>query len=99
MAGRPVALTFPPGAGGLDTLRLQCVLHAGGRPGDLVQGAATLDASFGTGCVLPTVTAATSAPVLASTATRNPLSQGYWGTHSASAELLDANPLYPGLQL
>jgi nickel/cobalt transporter (NicO) family protein len=32
VAARPVALTFPPGAGGLTTLRLQCVLHADARP-------------------------------------------------------------------
>ncbi len=31
---RAVALSFPPGAGGLSTLRLQCVLHAAGRPKD-----------------------------------------------------------------
>jgi nickel/cobalt transporter (NicO) family protein len=30
---RPAGLTFPPGAGGLTTLRLQCVLHADARIG------------------------------------------------------------------
>jgi nickel/cobalt exporter len=34
VTGRPTTLTFPPGAGGLTTLRLQCALHAGGRVRD-----------------------------------------------------------------
>jgi ABC-type nickel/cobalt efflux system permease component RcnA len=34
VTGRPTTLTFPPGAGGLTTLRLQCALHAGGRVHD-----------------------------------------------------------------
>jgi nickel/cobalt exporter len=32
LAATPVALTFPPGAGGLTTQRLQCILHGSGRP-------------------------------------------------------------------
>ena len=31
LTARPAGLTFPPGAGGLTTLRLQCVLHADAR--------------------------------------------------------------------
>jgi nickel/cobalt transporter (NicO) family protein len=34
VSGRSTALTFPPGAGGLTTLRLECALHADGRVGD-----------------------------------------------------------------
>jgi nickel/cobalt exporter len=34
VTARPVGLTFPPGAGGLTTLRLGCALHADGRPAD-----------------------------------------------------------------
>lgn len=34
LTARPIGLTFRPGAGGLTTLRLQCVLHADARIGD-----------------------------------------------------------------
>ncbi len=34
VTARPVALTFPAGSGGLETLRLQCLLHADARPAD-----------------------------------------------------------------
>jgi nickel/cobalt exporter len=34
VTGTPIGLTFPPGAGGLTTLRLQCLLHAPAHPAD-----------------------------------------------------------------
>ncbi|RZU49186.1 ABC-type nickel/cobalt efflux system permease component RcnA [Krasilnikovia cinnamomea] len=38
LRGRPAGVSFPPGAGGLTTLRLQCVLHADAR----ITGQATI---------------------------------------------------------
>ncbi|MCW2779479.1 MAG: conserved repeat domain, partial [Frankiales bacterium] len=88
--GRTV-LTWSLGAlaaGGTGSVRFTTRTSLLLRPGAAVTGAVTLDAVFGTGCVLPTVTGATSSPVLSSVPTRDPLSQGYWGNHPATAELL-----------